>query len=71
MESVLNFCKKENIGFNDTEKHYYKVRKSRKDHKLWSNSMNSLWQREEDPDGVKAIIKELQDTSFDRDAPEV
>ena len=33
--------------------------------------MNSLWQKEKDPDGVKAIIEELKKSPIDKDTPEL
>ena len=68
MESILSFCKKENIGFNDQEANFYKIQKAKKDHSMWSQSLNKLWAKEDDPDGTKAIIKELS-TPVEKNMP--
>lgn len=44
MDDAINFLKKQNIGLNDQEDWYFWIQQQKKNHKIWSQSMNKLFE---------------------------
>lgn len=68
LDDFVVFCKKKNIAFDDGELRYYKVMTLKKNHKIWSQTVNKLYEDYErelaDTIALKLASEEFDFTSI-------